>query len=65
MDAMYLDETLEGTSLTRDYKLKMSSYVEFICSNHKRLGFRKYAYHYNKNEFRRDFKLNECDDCSE
>ncbi|GGB78051.1 Transposase [Staphylococcus nepalensis] len=38
---------------------------EFICPNHKRLGFKRYAYRHDKYGFRRDFKLYECDDCSE
>jgi len=38
---------------------------EFICPNHKRLGFKKYAYRYDKYGFKRDFKLYECDNCSE
>ncbi|PKI09157.1 IS5/IS1182 family transposase [Staphylococcus shinii] len=38
---------------------------EFICPNHKRLGFKRYAYRYDKYGFRRDFKLYECDNCSE
>ena len=37
---------------------------EFICPNHKRLGFKRYAYRHNRYEFKRDFKLYECDDCS-
>ena len=38
---------------------------EFICPNNKRLGFKRYAYRYDKYGFKRDFKLYECDDCSE
>ncbi len=38
---------------------------EFICPNNKRLGFKRYAYRYDKYVFKRDFKLYECDDCSE
>ena len=37
---------------------------EFICPNHKRLGFKRYAYRHDKYGFKRDFKLYECDDCS-
>ena len=38
---------------------------EFICPNNKRLGFKRYAYRHDKYGYRRDFKLYECDDCSE
>ncbi len=38
---------------------------EFICPNHKGLGFKRYAYRHDKYGFKRDFKLYECDDCSE
>src|SRR5699024_4657835 len=38
---------------------------EFIWPNHKRLGFKRYAYRHDKYGFRRDFNLYECDDCSE
>ena len=38
---------------------------EFICPNNKRLGFKRYAYRDDKYGFKRDFKLFECDDCSE
>ena len=37
---------------------------EFICPNHKRLGFKRYAYRHDRYGFKRDFKLYECDDCS-
>ena len=37
----------------------------FICPNNKRLGFKRYAYRHDKYSFKRDFKLYECDDCSE
>lgn len=36
---------------------------EYICPNHKRLGFKRYAYRNNRYGFKRDFKLYECDDC--
>ncbi|KAF1684406.1 transposase [Staphylococcus hominis] len=39
--------------------------TEFICPNNKRLGFKRYAYRHDKYGFKRDFKLYECDDCSE
>ncbi|SFX21900.1 Transposase DDE domain-containing protein [Staphylococcus hominis] len=39
--------------------------TEFICPNNKRLVFKKYTYHHDKYGFKRDFKLYECDDCSE
>ncbi|MBG1380991.1 IS1182 family transposase [Staphylococcus aureus] len=38
---------------------------EFICPNNKRLGFKRYAYRHDKYGYKRDFKLYECDDCSE
>ena len=38
---------------------------EYICPNKKRLGFKRYAYRHAKYGFKRDFKLYECDDCSE
>ena len=38
---------------------------EFICPNNKRIGFKRYAYRHDKYGFKRDFKLYECDDCSE
>ncbi|WP_049420426.1 transposase, partial [Staphylococcus hominis] len=38
---------------------------EYICPNNKRLGFKRYAYRHDKYGFKRDFKLYECDDCSE
>ena len=38
---------------------------EFICPNNKRLGFKRYASRHDKYGFKRDFKLYECDDCSE
>ncbi|MCU5747143.1 transposase, partial [Staphylococcus sp. SQ8-PEA] len=38
---------------------------EFICPNHKRLGFKRYAYRHDKYGFKRDFKLYECNDCSD
>ena len=38
---------------------------EYICLNKKRLGFKRYAYRHDKYGFKRDFKLYECDDCSE
>ena len=34
-------------------------------SKQKRLGFKRYAYRHDKYGFKRDFKLYECDDCSE
>ncbi|PHK48468.1 transposase, partial [Staphylococcus edaphicus] len=37
---------------------------EFICPNYKRLGFKRYAYKKDRYGFQRDFKLYECDDCS-
>ncbi len=37
---------------------------EFICPNHKRIGFKRYAYRNDRYGFKRDFKLYECDDCS-
>ncbi len=37
---------------------------EFICPNHKRLSFKRYAYLNDRYRFRRDFKSYECDDCS-
>ena len=39
----------------------MNSIVRTI----KRIGFKRYAYRHDKNVFKRDFKLYECDDCSE
>ena len=42
-------------------KLTMNSFVRII----KRLGFKRYAYRHDKYGFKRDFKLYECDDCSE
>ena len=42
-------------------KLTMNSFVR----NNKRLGFKRYAYRHDKYGFKRDFKLYECDDCSE
>ncbi|SNV60504.1 transposase [Staphylococcus simiae] len=38
---------------------------EFICPNQKRLGFKRYAYRNDKYGFKRDFKLYECDDCTD
>jgi len=38
---------------------------EYICPNNKRLCFKRYAYRHDKYGFKRDFKLYECDDCSE
>lgn len=38
---------------------------EFICLNNQRLGFKRYAYRHDKYSFKRNFKLYECDDCSE
>ncbi len=42
-----------------------TEFDEFICLNNKRLGFKRYAYRHDKYGFKRDFKLYECDDCSE
>ncbi|OCW71096.1 hypothetical protein BBP13_12260 [Limosilactobacillus reuteri] len=42
-----------------------TEFDEFICPNNKRLGFKRYAYRHDKYSFKRDFKLYECDDCSE
>ena len=36
-----------------------------FCPNNKRLGFKRYAYRHDKYGYKRDFKLYECDDCSE
>ena len=45
--------------------VKTNTKTEFICPNHKRLGFKKYTYRHDKYGFKRDFKLYECDDDSE
>ena len=42
-----------------------TEFDEFICPNNKRLGFKRYAYRHDKYSFKRNFKLYECDDCSE
>ena len=42
-----------------------TEFDEFICPNSKRLGFKRYAHRHDKYSFKRDFKLYECDDCSE
>ncbi|WP_240329428.1 transposase, partial [Staphylococcus haemolyticus] len=42
-----------------------TEFDEFNCPNNKRIGFKRYAYRHDKNVFKRDFKLYECDDCSE
>ena len=42
-----------------------TEFDEFICLDNQRLGFNRYAYHHDKNGFKRDFKINKCDDCSE
>ena len=36
-----------------------------VAPNNKRLGFKRYAYRHDKYSFKRNFKLYECDDCSE
>ncbi|UTB79463.1 hypothetical protein A2I65_00370 [Staphylococcus carnosus] len=38
---------------------------DYISPNNKRLGFKRYAYRHDKYGFKRDFKLYECNDCSE
>ncbi len=38
---------------------------EYICRNNKRLGFKRYVYRHDRYGFKRDFKLYECDHCSE
>ena len=45
--------------------ISKTEFEEFVCMNNKRLGFKRYAYRYDKYGFKRDFKLYECDDCSE
>jgi hypothetical protein len=42
-------------------KLMTNSFVRI----NKRLGFKRYAYRHDKYGYKRDFKLYECDDCSE
>ena len=42
-----------------------TEFDEFICLNNKRLGFKRFDYRHDKYGFKRDFKLYECDDCSE
>ena len=42
-----------------------TEFDEFICTNNQRLGFKRYDYRHDKYGFKRDFKLYECDDCSE
>ena len=34
-----------------------TEFDEFICPNNQRLEFKRYAYHYDKYSFKRDFKL--------
>ena len=45
--------------------VEINTKTEFIYTNNKRLGFKKYTYHHDKYSFKRDFKLYECDDDSE
>ena len=33
-----------------------TEFDEFICLDNQRLGFNRYAYHHDKNGFKRDFK---------
>ena len=42
-----------------------TEFDDFICPNNQRPGFKRYAYRHDKYGFKRDFKLYECDDCSE
>ncbi|MGW9859915.1 transposase [Staphylococcus epidermidis] len=42
-----------------------TEFDDFICPNNQRTGFKRYAYRHDKYGFKRDFKINECDDCSE
>ncbi|MBF7022747.1 transposase [Staphylococcus kloosii] len=37
---------------------------EFICPDNRRLPFKRYAYRINKYHYQRDFKLYECENCS-
>ena len=42
-----------------------TEFDDFICPNNQRPGFKRYAYRHDKYGFKRDFKINKCDDCSE
>ena len=42
-----------------------TEFDDFICPNNQIPGFKRYAYRHDKYGFKRDFKINKCDDCSE